>query len=107
MKKQEAQIIVRPFSWFEWLIAWRYLRSRRKDGGISVIAWYSLLGVTLGVGTLIVVQAVMLGFRVEFTDKIIGANPHIIVFEKSFDKNSGELSLTMEATGEFRKIDKI
>ena len=52
-----------PFSWFEWLIAWRYLRSKRKDGGISVIAWYALIGVTLGVGTLIVVQAVMLGFK--------------------------------------------
>ncbi len=75
------------FSWFEWLIAWRYLRSKRKDGGVSVIAWYALLGVTLGVGTLIVVQAVMLGFREEFTDKIIGSNPHISVISSNYTTN--------------------
>ena len=56
-----------PFAAFEWLIAWRYLRARRKEGGISVIAWYALIGVMLGVATLIVVQAVMIGFREEFT----------------------------------------
>ena len=73
------------FSWFEWLIAWRYLKSKRKDGGISVIAWYALVGVTLGVGTLIVVQAVMIGFREEFTDKIVGVNPHIVVSSSQYD----------------------
>jgi lipoprotein-releasing system permease protein len=62
-----------PFAPFEWLIAWRYLRARRKDGGISVIAWYALVGVMLGVATLIVVQAVMIGFREEFTERILGA----------------------------------
>ena len=76
------------FSWFEWLIAWRYLRSKRKDGGISVIAWYALIGVTLGVGTLIVVQAVMLGFKEEFTSKIIGANAHISLLNQNFDSTS-------------------
>ena len=75
------------FSWFEWLIAWRYLRSKRKDGGVSVIAWYALIGVTLGVGTLIVVQAVMLGFREEFTDKIIGSNSHISVISSNYTAN--------------------
>ena len=69
-----------PFAAFEWLIAWRYLRARRKDGGISVIAWYALIGVMLGVATLIVVQAVMIGFREEFTDRILGANPHVTVY---------------------------
>ena len=69
-----------PFAAFEWLIAWRYLRARRKEGGISVIAWYSLIGVMLGVATLIVVQAVMIGFREEFTDRILGANAHITVY---------------------------
>lgn len=69
-----------PFAAFEWLIAWRYLRARRKDGGISVIAWYALIGVMLGVATLIVVQAVMIGFREEFTDRILGANPHVAVY---------------------------
>jgi lipoprotein-releasing system permease protein len=69
-----------PFSAFEWLIAWRYLRARRKDGGISVIAWYALVGVMLGVATLIVVQAVMYGFREEFTERILGANAHVTVY---------------------------
>ncbi len=68
------------FSWFEWLIAWRYLLAKRREGGISVIAWYSLIGVTLAVGTLIVIQSVMIGFREEFTNRIIGANPHISVY---------------------------
>jgi lipoprotein-releasing system permease protein len=70
----------RPFAGFEWAIAWRYLRARRRDGGISVIAWYALLGVTLGVATLIVVQAVMIGFREEFTARILGANAHVTVY---------------------------
>lgn len=69
-----------PFSAFEWLIAWRYLRARRKEGGISVIAWYALIGVMLGVATLIVVQAVMYGFREEFTERILGANAHVTVY---------------------------
>ena len=69
-----------PFAAFEWLIAWRYLRARRREGGISVIAWYALIGVMLGVATLIVVQAVMIGFREEFTDRILGANAHVTVY---------------------------
>ena len=68
-----------PFSRLEILIAYRYLRARRREGGVSTIAWYSFLGVMLGVATLIVVQAVMVGFKEEFTDRIIGANPHIII----------------------------
>jgi lipoprotein-releasing system permease protein len=69
-----------PFAAFEWRIAWAYLRARRKEGGISVIAWYALVGVMLGVATLIVVQAVMIGFREEFTDRILGANAHATVY---------------------------
>ena len=51
------------FSRLEWMIAWRYLRARRKEGAISVIAGFSLAGIMLGVGTLIVVMSVMNGFR--------------------------------------------
>ena len=74
-----------PFAAFEWLIAWRYLRARRREGGISVIAWYALIGVMLGVATLIVVQAVMIGFREEFTDRILGANAHATIYQTGFD----------------------
>ncbi len=91
-----------PFAPFEWAIAWRYLRARRKEGGISVIAWYSLIGVMLGVATLIVVQAVMIGFREEFTDRILGANAHASVFyapEAGADGISSRLIEDYDALG--------
>jgi lipoprotein-releasing system permease protein len=69
----------KAFSRLEWMIAWRYLRARRKEGAISVIAGFSLLGILLGVGTLIVVMSVMNGFRAELVDRILGAQAHIIV----------------------------
>lgn len=75
----------RPFAKFEWTIAWRYLRATRKEGGISVIAWYALIGVMLGVAALIVVQAVMIGFREEFTDRILGVNAHITIYSAEYD----------------------
>ncbi len=78
-----------PFAAFEWAIAWRYLRARRQEGGISVIAWYALIGVMLGVATLIVVQAVMVGFREEFTDRILGANAHVTIYSTTHDDASG------------------
>lgn len=78
-----------PFAAHEWLIAWRYLRARRAQGGISVIAWYALIGVMLGVATLIVVQAVMVGFREEFTDRILGANAHVTVYSATYQDENG------------------
>ena len=68
-----------PFSAFERLVAWRYLRSRRKETVISVIASISFLGIMLGVATLIVVMAVMNGFRAELLDRILGINGHLVV----------------------------
>ena len=68
-----------PFSAFERMIAWRYLRSRRKETVISVIASISFLGIMLGVATLIVVMAVMNGFRAELLTRILGVNGHLIV----------------------------
>src|SRR3569623_1885060 len=68
-----------PFAAFEWLISARYLRARRKEGFISVIAGFSFLGIMLGVATLIIVMAVMNGFRKELLDKILGLNGHLLV----------------------------
>jgi len=68
-----------PFSVFERMVAWRYLRSRRKETVISVIASISFLGIMLGVATLIVVMAVMNGFRAELLTRILGINGHLIV----------------------------
>ncbi|MGL4396355.1 MAG: lipoprotein-releasing ABC transporter permease subunit [Hyphomicrobium sp.] len=69
----------RAFSPFEWMLAGRYLRARRKEGFISVIAGFSFLGIMLGVATLIIVMAVMNGFRKDLFTKIMGLNGHVIV----------------------------
>jgi lipoprotein-releasing system permease protein len=68
-----------PFAPFEWMLSLRYLRARRKEGFISVIATFSFLGIMLGVATLIIVMAVMNGFRQELLDKILGLNGHLLI----------------------------
>jgi lipoprotein-releasing system permease protein len=69
----------RPFAAFEWMLAGRYLRTRRREGFVSVSAGFSFLGIMLGVATLIVVLSVMNGFRKELLEKIVGINGHIFV----------------------------
>ena len=69
----------RPFSGFEWLVAARYLRARRAESFISVISGFSLVGIALGVATLIIVMSVMNGFRAELLGRILGLNGHLIV----------------------------
>ena len=69
----------KPFARFEWMLAGRYLRTRRREGFVSVIAGFSFLGIMLGVGTLIVVLSVMNGFRKELLDKIVGINGHVFI----------------------------
>ena len=64
---------------FEWMVALRYLRARRAHGSISVIAGFSFLGIVLGVAALIVVMAVMNGFRHDLMDKMIGLNGHMFL----------------------------
>src|SRR5271166_956624 len=68
-----------PFSPFEWMLSLRYLRARRQEGFISVNAVFSFIGIMLGVATLIIVMAVMNGFRKELLDKILGLNGHLLV----------------------------
>lgn len=67
------------FNAFERMIALRYLRARRKEGFVSVIAGFSLLGIGLGVATLIIVMAVMNGFRQELLTRILGLNGHVLI----------------------------
>jgi lipoprotein-releasing system permease protein len=69
-----------PFSRFEWMLAGRYLRARRKEAFISVISWLTLIGVAIGVATLIVVMSVMNGFRAELLTKILGLNGHFTAY---------------------------
>ena len=75
----EAPGKTRPFSRFEWMIAGRYLRSRRRDAGVSVIAGFSFIGIMLGVAALIIVMSVMNGFRGELLTRILGVNGHVIM----------------------------
>ena len=70
----------RPFARFEWMIAWRYLRAKRAEGGVSVMTWISLVGITLAVFALVASLAVRSGFRAEFVDTILGANAHVTLY---------------------------
>ena len=76
------------FSKLELLIAFRYLRSKRSEGFISIIAGFSLVGIILGVATLIIVMSVMNGFRVELIDRILGLNGHIGIYETQNNFNN-------------------
>ncbi len=71
------------FNETEKTIATRYIKSRRVEGFISISAWFSLIGIILGVSTLIVVMSVMNGFRTELVDRILGINGHLIVYKKN------------------------
>lgn len=71
------------FSKLELLIALRYLKSKRKEGFISVIAIFSFVGIMIGVATLIIVMSVMNGFRYELVNRILGINSHLTVYSRS------------------------
>lgn len=82
-----------PFATFEWMIAWRYLRSRRSEGGVSVMTWISLVGITLAVFAMIATLAVRSGFRSEFVGIILGANAHVSIYQ-------------IPTTNEFGRLDR-
>ncbi|MFO1122941.1 MAG: lipoprotein-releasing ABC transporter permease subunit [Hyphomicrobiales bacterium] len=75
----------RPFAPFEWMLAMRYLRARRREGFISVISLFSFLGILLGVATLIVVMSVLNGFRAELLDKILGFQGHASIYSSDLN----------------------
>ena len=72
----------------EQIIAFRYLKPRKKEGFLKIISIFSFTGIALGVAILIIVMSVMNGFRNELIDKIVGFNAHVIVdpYEKQIDK---------------------
>jgi lipoprotein-releasing system permease protein len=84
-----------PFAAFEWMIAWRYLRARRAEGGVSVMTWISLIGIALAVFALIATLAVRSGFRAEFVDTILGSNAHATVYYASVSDAEGRMSRTI------------
>ncbi len=67
------------------MVAMRYLRARRQEGFISVIAWFSLIGIALGVATLIIVMSVMNGFRQELLTRILGLNGHLSIYGQNYE----------------------
>ncbi|MFD1509171.1 lipoprotein-releasing ABC transporter permease subunit [Lacimonas salitolerans] len=78
------------------MIAWRYLRARRAEGGVSAMTWISLIGITLAVFALIATLAVRSGFRAEFVDTILGANAHVTVYSMGqVDAETGVLDRTL------------
>ncbi len=91
-----------PFAAFEWMLAGRYLRSRRRETFISIIAGFSFVGIMLGVATLIIVMAVMNGFRTELISKILGINGHVIL--QSAD---GELTDYAEVAARIAMVDGV
>ena len=84
-----------PFAPFEWMIAWRYLRARRAEGGVSVMTWISLIGITLAVFALIATLAVRSGFRSEFVGTILGANAHATVYTLGQVTEQGRIDRTI------------
>ena len=80
-----------PFARFEWMIAWRYLRAKRAEGGVSVMTWISLIGITLAVFALIATLSVRSGFRTDFVDTILGTNAHVTVYQSAEVDEYGRL----------------
>jgi len=86
-----------PFAGFEFMIAWRYLRARRAEGGVSAMTWISLIGITLAVFALILTLAVRAGFRAELVDTILGANAHVAVLSGGEIGPDGQFLRSFEA----------
>lgn len=80
-----------PFSRFEVMIAWRYLRAKRETGGVSTMTWISLIGITLAVFALIATLSVRSGFRSELVDTILGSNAHVTVYGLGEVRPNGQI----------------
>ena len=90
------------FSPIERMMAWRYLRARKAEGFVSVIAGFSFLGIMLGVATLIIVMSVMNGFREELVNRILGLNGHLNVYSQT-----GPLQNYMSLVDRLEKVDGV
>ena len=85
-----------PFAPFEWMIAWRYLRARRAEGGVSVMTVISFLGIMLAVFALIATLSVRAGFRAEFVDTVLGANAHVTIYPAAIMDANGRVSRVID-----------
>ncbi len=98
------------FSPFETMMAWRYLRARKAEGFVSVIAGFSFLGILLGVATLIIVMSVMNGFRQELIGRILGLNGHLTVYASApladYESMAGNVTAVPGVTKVIPQIEK-
>ena len=85
-----------PFASYEWKIAWRYLRAKRAEGGVSVMTWISLIGITLAVFALVATLSVRSGFRTEIVDTILGSNSHITLYKTHTQDQYGNIDKGFE-----------
>ena len=92
------------FSNFEFLLAWRYLRSKRAEGGVSTMTWISLIGITLSVFALIATLSVRSGFRAEFIDTILGANAHVTVYKQPTKDQKGNVNRSIR---DYEKLNSL
>ena len=81
-----------PFDRFEWMIAWRYMRSRRSEGGVSAMTFISVTGIAIAVFALVATLSVRSGFRSEFMATLLGANAHASVYSGVHRTESGRRS---------------
>ncbi len=91
----------RAFAPHEWMIAWRYLRARRSEGGVSGMTWISLIGVSLAVFALIATLAVRAGFRTEFVNTILGANAHATIYWAPVRQDNG---VVVQTNSDYERI---
>jgi len=96
----------RPFSGFERTIALRYLRPRRKEGFVSAIAGFSFVGIALGVAALIIVMAVMNGFRTELLNQVLGFNGHAMVLPVSSGRPIADFKIRVELLKQQPEVTK-
>ena len=94
------------FNAFERMVAFRYLRARREEGFVSVIAGFSLAGIGLGVATLIIVMSVMNGFRAELLTRILGLNGHIGVYNLG-GGNLRDFDIVADGVRKIRGVEKV
>ena len=92
------------FSYFEFLIAWRYLRSKRSEGGVTTMTWISLIGISLSVFALIATLSVRSGFRTELVDTILGANAHVTVYNQPMKDAEGNVYRSIK---DYERLDAI
>ncbi len=95
---------------YELWFAYRYLRARRDDGFISIVSWFSLIGISLGVAALIIVMSVMNGFREELLTRIMGLNGHATLYfdEKNISNNNFEnIQNTLFNFSEIKKVSAL